>query len=86
MNPQDELTDAVKIKYQFYIQLARKYANLKQHGDNLQVVKHVGHVPSVIKGISVGLLSLLHLALVLQDVPQVPPCWQRKEHNRLVEM
>ena len=61
------------MKQEYDIQSAYKYANVKEGSENSQVVQHVGHVPPVIEGVAVGLLSLLHLALVLQHVPQVPP-------------
>lgn len=40
---------------------------------NSQVVQHVGHVAAVVQSLPVRPLRLRHLALVLQDVPQVPP-------------
>lgn len=49
---------------------------LKWKDTNSQVIQHVGHVAAVIEGVSVGLFSLLHLALALQDVSKVAPCWQ----------
>ena len=61
------------MKQEYDIQSAYKYANVKEGSENSQVVQHVGHVPPVIEGVAVGLLSLLHLALVLQHVPRVPP-------------
>lgn len=40
---------------------------------NSQVVQHVSHVATVIEGVSVRLLGLVHLPLALEDISQVPP-------------
>lgn len=48
---------------------------------NSQVVQHVSHVAAVIEGISVCLLSLIHLPLALEDISQVTPCCALKENN-----
>lgn len=49
---------------------------------NSQVVQHVSHVAAVIEGISVRLLSLVHLPLALEDISQVTPCCAvTKENN-----
>ena len=71
------------MKQEYDIQSAYKYANVKEGSENSQVVQHVGHVPPVIEGVAVGLLSLLHLALVLQHVPQVPPGCHRTQQVAL---
>lgn len=51
---------------------------------NSQVVQHVSHVAAVIEGVSVRLLSLVHLSLALEDISQVTPCCAVKEHNTIL--
>lgn len=46
-----------------------------------QVVQHVGHISPVVQRIPVGLLSLCHLSLVLQDISQVSPSYREKQER-----
>lgn len=53
---------------------------------NSQIVQHVSHVAAVIEGVSVCLLSLVHLHLALENISQVTPCCAVKEHNTILRI
>lgn len=53
---------------------------------NSQVVQHVSHVAAIIEGVSVCLLSLVHLPLALEDISQVTPCCAVKENSTILKI
>ena len=54
-------------------------------GTDLQVIVGVGHVRPVFEGVTVGGLGVVHTALVVVDVGQIPPgCQQRAQTHAVI--
>lgn len=44
-----------------------------------QIIKHVGHVATVVQSISIGAFSFRNFALTLQNISKVTPCCQEEK-------